>query len=122
MLSKYWFIDIANYDLWTDRKSKVEDRNRVLIQNFRSQLDQQLEVLHETVAASATEQEQQLKVIEEDTQLFVSTKATVKYKLFGYKQELICLLSVISAMLEANTWRIWNSYCSFNVYLGYWTT
>ncbi|KAI7979323.1 Kinesin-like protein KIN-5D, partial [Camellia lanceoleosa] len=66
-----------------DRKSKVEDRNRILIQNFRAQLDQQLEVLHETVAASVTEQQQQLKVIEEDTQLFVSTKATVKYKLFA---------------------------------------
>ncbi|CAL5388085.1 unnamed protein product [Camellia sinensis] len=64
-----------------DRKSKVEDRNRVLIQNFRSQLDQQLEVLHETVAASVTEQEQQLKVIEEDTQLFVSTKATATEQL-----------------------------------------
>ncbi|KAL7200152.1 hypothetical protein ACSBR2_022286 [Camellia fascicularis] len=34
-----------------DHKSKVEDRNRVLIPNFRTQLDQQLEVLHETVAA-----------------------------------------------------------------------
>ncbi|KAI8013903.1 Kinesin-like protein KIN-5A [Camellia lanceoleosa] len=44
-----------------DRKSKVEDRNRVLIQNFHAQLDQQLEVVHETVAASVTEQEQQLK-------------------------------------------------------------
>ncbi|THG19576.1 hypothetical protein TEA_013990 [Camellia sinensis var. sinensis] len=64
-----------------DRKSKVEGRNRVLIQNFRSQLDQQLEVLHETVAASVTEQEQQLKVIEEDTQLFVSTKATATEQL-----------------------------------------
>ncbi|KAI8013900.1 Kinesin-like protein KIN-5D [Camellia lanceoleosa] len=64
-----------------DRKSKVEDRNRILIQNFRAQLDQQLEVLHETVAASVTEQQQQLKVIEEDTQLFVSTKATATEQL-----------------------------------------
>ncbi|KAL7248233.1 hypothetical protein ACSBR2_003026 [Camellia fascicularis] len=68
-----------------DRKSKVEDRNRVLIQNFRSQLDQQLEVLHETVAASVTEQEQQLKVIEEDTQLFVSTKAMVQTEVDGFR-------------------------------------
>ncbi|KAF5956050.1 hypothetical protein HYC85_008906 [Camellia sinensis] len=36
----------------------------------------ELEVVHETVVASVTEQGLQLKVIEEATQLFVSTKAT----------------------------------------------
>lgn len=58
-----------------DRKNKMEDSNRVLIQNFRAQLAQQLECLHTTVDASVKEQEKKLKVVEEETQSFVSTKA-----------------------------------------------
>lgn len=47
---------------------------------FQSQLTQQLEILHKTVATSVTQQEQQLKDMEEDMQSFVSTKAEVKSK------------------------------------------
>jgi len=61
----------------SERKDKIEDGNRVLIQNFQSQLTQQLEVLHKTVASSTTQQEQQLKGMEEDMQSFVSTKTEV---------------------------------------------
>jgi len=64
----------------SERKDKIEDGNRVLIQKFQSQLTQQLEILHKTVAASMTQQEQQLKDMEEDMQSFVSTKAEVRYK------------------------------------------
>lgn len=61
-----------------ERKDKIEDGNRILIQKFQSQLTQQLEILHKTVAASVTQQEQQLRDMEEDMQSFVSMKAEVK--------------------------------------------
>ncbi|XP_068667950.1 kinesin-like protein KIN-5D [Aristolochia californica] len=57
-----------------DRKDKIEDGNKNLVQKFKSQLTQQLELLHKTVAASVTEQEHQLKGMEEEMQSFVSTK------------------------------------------------
>lgn len=60
-----------------ERKDKIEDGNKVLIQKFQSQLTQQLDFLHKTVAASATQQEQQLKAMEEDMNCFVSTKTEV---------------------------------------------
>lgn len=60
-----------------ERKDKIEEGNRVLIQQFQSQLAQQLEALHKTVSASVMHQEQQLKDMEEDMQSFVSTKSEV---------------------------------------------
>lgn len=67
--------------IWfSERKDKIEDGNRVLVQKFQSQLTQQLETLHKTVAASMTQQEQQLKDMDEDMQSFVSTKADVRYE------------------------------------------
>ena len=44
-----------------------------------SDLAQQPEILHKTVAVAVTQQEQQLKDMEEDMQSFVSTKADVIY-------------------------------------------
>lgn len=48
------------------------------VQKFQIQLNQQLEVLHKTVAASVTQQQQQLKDMEEDMLSFVSTKKEVR--------------------------------------------
>lgn len=62
---------------YPERKDKIEDGNRILVQKFQSQLTQQLEILHKTVAVAVTQQEQQLKDMEEDMQSFVSTKAEV---------------------------------------------
>ena len=62
-----------------ERKDKIEEGNRVLIQKFQSQLAQQLEDLHKAVAASVMQQEQQLKEMEEDMHSFVSTKAEVGF-------------------------------------------
>lgn len=70
-----------------ERKDKIEEGNRVLIQKFQSQLAQQLEALHKTVSASVMHQEQQLKDMEEDMKSFVSTKAEVRSQM---KQ--LCLL------------------------------
>lgn len=63
--------------LVVERKDKIEDGNRILVQKFQSQLTQQLEILHKTVSVSVMQQETQLKGVEEDMQLFVSTKAEV---------------------------------------------
>ncbi|CAL0321913.1 unnamed protein product [Lupinus luteus] len=67
--------DVSNLFSKIERKDKIEEGNRVLIQKFQSQLAQQLEVLHKTVSASAMHQEQQLQAMEDDMQSFVSTKA-----------------------------------------------
>ncbi|KAL3611091.1 hypothetical protein D5086_002111 [Populus alba] len=75
--------DVSSLFTKIERKDKIEDGNRVLIQKFQSQLTQQLEILHKTVAASMTQQEQQLKDMEEDMQSFVSTKAEATEELRG---------------------------------------
>lgn len=64
--------------IFLERKDKIENGNRILIQKFQSQLAEQLAILHKTVAASVTQQEQQLRGMEEDMQSFVLTKAEVQ--------------------------------------------
>ncbi|CAL9138541.1 unnamed protein product [Musa acuminata var. zebrina] len=71
-----------------ERKDKIEDGNRILVQKFRSQLTQQLEILHKTVSASVMQQETQLKEVEEDMQLFVSTKAEATKEIRGHVERL----------------------------------
>ncbi|XVF46438.1 hypothetical protein PTKIN_Ptkin03bG0026800 [Pterospermum kingtungense] len=75
--------DVSDLFAKIERKDKIEDGNRALIQKFQSQLTHQLEILHKTVAASATQQEQQLKDMEEDMQSFVSTKSEATEELRG---------------------------------------
>ncbi|OMO91381.1 hypothetical protein COLO4_18411 [Corchorus olitorius] len=75
--------DVSDLFAKIERKDKIEDGNRALIQKFQSQLTQQLEILHKTVAASVTQQEQQLKDMEEDMQSFVSTKSEATEELRG---------------------------------------
>lgn len=79
-----WFVrHNANYEwydfqIWfTERKNKIEEGNRILVQKFQSQLNQQLDILHKSVVASVMQQETQLKEMEEDMQSFVSTKSKV---------------------------------------------
>ena len=69
--------DFCNMVDILERKDKIEDGNRILVQQFQSQLTKQLDVLHKSVAASVTQQEQQLKGMEDDMQSFVSTKDQV---------------------------------------------
>lgn len=71
-----------------ERKDKIEEANKILIQKLQSQLSQQLDALHKTVAASVTQQEQQLKDMEEDMQSFVSTKADATEELRGRLRKL----------------------------------
>ncbi|KAF5751507.1 kinesin-related protein-like [Tripterygium wilfordii] len=75
--------DVSSLFAKIERKDKIEEENKVLVQRFQSQLTQQLEILHKTVAASVIQQEQQLKDMEEDMLSFVSTKAETTEKLRG---------------------------------------
>lgn len=79
LFKKGAIIDFNFFVMFTapERKDKIEDQNRILVQQFQSQLTKQLDTLHKTIAASVTQQEQQLKGMEEDMQSFVSTKAQV---------------------------------------------
>ncbi|KAK9126879.1 hypothetical protein Scep_015725 [Stephania cephalantha] len=71
-----------------ERKDKMEDGNITLLQKFHSQLNQQLELLHKTVEASVTHQEQQLKGMEADMQSFVSTKTDAMEEIRGKVENL----------------------------------
>ncbi|KAJ4830991.1 Kinesin-like protein KIN-5D [Turnera subulata] len=75
--------DVSGLFAKIERKNKIEDGNRVLIQKFQSQLNQQLAILHKSVAGSMTRQEKQLKDMDEDMQSFVSTKAEATEELRG---------------------------------------
>ena len=81
-----------------ERKDKIEEGNRILIQKFQSELAQQLEVLHKTVSASVMHQQQQLKDMEEDMQSFVSTKAEV---VFQRRQSCLLVQLKISDLLTS---------------------
>ncbi|KAL4587620.1 hypothetical protein LXL04_000492 [Taraxacum kok-saghyz] len=80
--------DVSNLFTKIERKDKIEDGNRILVQQFQSELTQQLDTLHKTIAASVTQQEQQLKGMEEDMQSFVSTKAQATDELRGALEKL----------------------------------
>lgn len=62
---------------FSDRKDKIEDGNRILIQQFQSQLSEQLALLHKTVTMSVSIQDQQLKDMEEAMHSFIKTKSEV---------------------------------------------
>ncbi|XP_024982408.1 kinesin-like protein KIN-5D isoform X2 [Cynara cardunculus var. scolymus] len=55
-----------------DHKNHIEEGNKVLIKSFQMLLAQHLEVLHNTIVASVTHQEQHLNAIEERMRSFVS--------------------------------------------------
>ncbi|KAI0498240.1 hypothetical protein KFK09_021481 [Dendrobium nobile] len=80
--------DISGLFSKIERKDKIEEGNRILVQRFQSQLTQQLDVLHKTVSSSVTQQENQLKEMEEDMQSFVSAKITATDELRGLVEKL----------------------------------
>ncbi|KAK6144525.1 hypothetical protein DH2020_021345 [Rehmannia glutinosa] len=80
--------DVTNLFTKIERKGKIEDGNRILIQNFQSQLTHQLEILHKAVASSTRQQEIQLKEMEEDMHSFVSTKTQATEELRGHLDKL----------------------------------
>eukprot|EP01018_Ginkgo_biloba_P038679 Gb_18491 [translate_table: standard] len=66
--------DVAGLFTGIERKDKIETGNQGLVKTFQSQLAQQLQILHSTVAVSVSQQQQQLKHMEEQMQCVVSAK------------------------------------------------
>lgn len=60
-----------------ERKNKMESGNQNLVQSFQSQLSQHLDVLHKSVSDSVSQQQQQLRNMEEQLRSFISTKKQV---------------------------------------------
>uniref|UniRef100_A0A1D1XJA0 Kinesin-related protein n=2 Tax=Anthurium amnicola TaxID=1678845 RepID=A0A1D1XJA0_9ARAE len=75
--------DLSGLFAKIERKDKIEEGNKVLIQKFQSQLNQQLELLHCRVSESVMKQENQLKEMDEDMQSFVCSKAEATEELRG---------------------------------------
>lgn len=69
--------DITGLHLKIDRKHNIETENCKLVQSFHSNLAEHLEALHRIVASSVTQQQQQLKDMEEQAKSFVASKAEV---------------------------------------------
>ncbi|KAG6489133.1 hypothetical protein ZIOFF_050391 [Zingiber officinale] len=67
--------DVSGLFSKIERKDKIEEGNKKLVQNFQSLLTQHLESLHKAVSASVVEQENKLKEMEEDMESFVSIKS-----------------------------------------------
>ncbi|XP_078429944.1 P-loop containing nucleoside triphosphate hydrolases superfamily protein [Wolffia australiana] len=57
-----------------ERKDKIEEENRIIVQRFRNDLNQRLQSLHETVSISVTQQESHLEEMEKDMLNFISSK------------------------------------------------
>ncbi|CAL5398990.1 unnamed protein product [Camellia sinensis] len=58
----------------TDQKNKLEAENQGLLLNFGSQLDQSLKDLHTTILGSVSQQQQQLRCMEEHVSSFLASK------------------------------------------------
>ncbi|XP_051131910.1 kinesin-like protein KIN-5D [Andrographis paniculata] len=102
--------DVTNLFSKIERKDKIEDDNKILIRKFQSQLTQQLEILHNAVASSTTQQEKQLKDMEEDMHSFVSTKTEATEELRAQLDKLktmygsgIKALDELAGELDSNT-------------------
>ncbi|CAN6311505.1 unnamed protein product [Urochloa humidicola] len=60
-----------------ERKEKIEDANRSIVQHFHSQLTQDMSLLHMTVSTSVNQQEGLLKSLEEEMKSFLTSKGKV---------------------------------------------
>ncbi|OAY81248.1 125 kDa kinesin-related protein, partial [Ananas comosus] len=76
-------VDVSGLFSKIERKDKVEDANRNLVQRFHSQLAQELDLLGKTVSASVSQQENQIKQLEEEMQSYASMKGQVTEELRG---------------------------------------
>lgn len=63
-----------------ERKGKIEDANKTVVQHFHSKLTEDMGLLHRTVSISVSQQESQLKSLEEGMQSFIFSKGKVRKK------------------------------------------
>lgn len=69
--------DLSGLFLKLERKDKIEDTNKNIVRHFHSQLTQDMTILHRNISTSVSQQESQLKALEEEMQSFVSSKGKV---------------------------------------------
>jgi kinesin family protein 11 len=70
--------DINSLFTRLDQKDKLESDNQSMLLKFGSQLDQNLKDLHRTVLGSVSQQQQQLRTMEEHTHSFLAHKYDVE--------------------------------------------
>ncbi|KAJ4903788.1 ATP binding microtubule motor family protein [Raphanus sativus] len=66
--------DISSLFTRLDQKDKLESENQSMLLKFGSQLDQNLKELHRTVLGSVSQQQQQLRTMEEHSHSFLAHK------------------------------------------------
>ncbi|KAL9429121.1 hypothetical protein AB3S75_031015 [Citrus x aurantiifolia] len=66
--------DITSLFSKLDQKDRMEAENQSLVLSFGSQLDQSLKELHKTILGSVSQQQQQLRCMEEHAQSFLASK------------------------------------------------
>ncbi|CAH9078298.1 unnamed protein product [Cuscuta epithymum] len=71
-----------------DNNNLREENNQLILQNFKNQIAEQLELLNTNVATTASQQAQQLKVVQENTKLFLSAKSKATEGLQNLLKEL----------------------------------
>ncbi|KAI4991447.1 hypothetical protein ZWY2020_039818 [Hordeum vulgare] len=70
-----------------ERKGKIEDANKNVVGHFHSQLTQDMNILHRNISTSVSQQESQLKVLEEEMQSFITSKGKVAGGLQNHVRE-----------------------------------
>ncbi|KAM0849728.1 hypothetical protein ACQ4PT_053551 [Festuca glaucescens] len=88
-----------------ERKGKIEDANKNIVGHFHSQLTQDMSFLHRTISTSVSQQESQLKVLEEEMQSFITSKGKVR-------QHEIMSLSVVAGGLQNHAREMKKSFSS----------
>ncbi|KAL5740666.1 hypothetical protein ACOSP7_029548 [Xanthoceras sorbifolium] len=66
--------DVTSLFAKLDQKDKMEEENQSIVLSFGSQLDQRLKDLHKSILGSISQQQQQLRCMEEHAQSFLASK------------------------------------------------
>lgn len=62
----------------------MEAKNHSMVLSFGSQLDQRLKDLHKTILGSISQQQQQLRCMEEHAHSFLASKCDVREENFSF--------------------------------------
>ncbi|KAI5055738.1 hypothetical protein GOP47_0029259 [Adiantum capillus-veneris] len=98
--------DIMGLHLKIDRKNNIETQNHRLVQDFYSNLGQNLETVRSVVASSVTQQQQQFQNMEQELRRFMESKEEVseclKKQLSSLKDSYSSGFRSLSEMVEAH--------------------
>lgn len=66
--------------MFADQKDKMEAENKKIVSNFGSLLNQRLEDLHKTIIGSISQQQKQLRCMEDHASSHLASKSEVRKK------------------------------------------